>query len=624
MRVRKYAVLMAICACLGACSRVQEVAMPVVAKINAAHPLSPEARLSEERLLTLLSDDPKAIELVKAKAESRMALRALTCAKDANVGRLDTVATVKSLSLDGLCFQEQDAELQTFYGLRALGVLLAKPALRPFKAAGPVVALPKGKLNRILAGAFARDAGVGLLTDWEGNGVVVEIPGGMPIAQLPPFGANLDSSARLSPNGRVVMVSSGGQMEFIEAETGIRIWRYADAGRLRLQAWLPEVHGFVVADKEGQVMLADGLTGAIDVHPLSIPNSQVATHIPGQPARLLMGNQRELMLVEHVRTEQGIRASAVKQYRFEDGLGVVVRSPVPMQSGRMVVFASNRDIAWLDLKSGAHGTWRVSPMLRSAFTKLDESRIAVDAMDMNATTIKTWSLDITSGSVAPLDVADSDGVIFEIGDRVGMFRRGREASFGDVLTQGETQPLEPLVAEYDLQRQLNKLEAQVRRDSELSMIGRSDLAAPVAPTGALSPGLADVPADAQVHMVGVYEGKRAAAEPAGARGKRDVRVMLRPSSRPIVLVLSSYEPVNWILVNGGARLSAVLLSGYSDSAVTGIGSTRVLRIGTAYAYSTDSAEYARLRQTVTRYTSPREIRSFQGGYSGAEFSVGGS
>ncbi len=55
----------------------------------------------------------------------------------------------------------------------------------------------------------------------------------------------------------------------------------------------------------------------------------------------------------------------------------------------------------------------------------------------------------------------------------------------------------------------------------------------------------------------------------------------------------------------------------------GIGTLPVLRIGSAYAYSAGSDEYANLRQAVARYTGPRQIRSFQGSYSGGAFSVGG-
>lgn len=102
-----------------------------------------------------------------------------------------------------------------------------------------------------------------------------------------------------------------------------------------------------------------------------------------------------------------------------------------------------------------------------------------------------------------------------------------------------------------------------------------------------------------------------------------MRVLVRPSARPVVLVLSSYEPVNWMVVNAGAQISAVLLSGYQLSAVTGIGPAPLRRIGSAYAYSPGSVEFTNLRQAVTQYTGPREIRSFQGSYSGTEFSVGG-
>lgn len=91
----------------------------------------------------------------------------------------------------------------------------------------------------------------------------------------------------------------------------------------------------------------------------------------------------------------------------------------------------------------------------------------------------------------------------------------------------------------------------------------------------------------------------------------------------MVLVLSSYEAVNWVLSQStSSRLAAVLVSGYGASSVAGQGKAQVLRIGSTYAYAAGSSEYVRLRQAVTQYTGSREIKSFQGSYKGSEFSVG--
>lgn len=626
MRIQAMLATLAICAGEAGCSRLQEAAMPVAAKINAAHPVSPEVRSAEERLLILLADDAKAVDSVKAQTVSRMALRALSCSKGMSISRFDSVAAVKSLPMSTPCFQEQDADLQRFYGVRTVGALLSKPPLRPLKVAGPIATLPKGKLTYITSGALARDAGVGVLRDGMGDGVVVEMPGARLIAQLPHVGSVSEPSTRVSPNGRVVVFNAMGQgPTFVEAETGNHIWTIGGSGATRLLAWLPEVDGFVVTGFNGDVMLADGQTGSMEPHPLSIKNASYGAHIPGQPARLLMGTARELVLVEHTRSPQGIGTSAVKQYSIGSGPGITSGNPVPMRSGRMVVYASSRDIGWLDLDSGASGTWRSSPLFGIPFAKLDESHIMFDSSEPGRMSLKPWSFDITNETVAPIDFGEPRGLIVDIGDRVGFLRRGNDAWFGDKVTTGDAQPLDKPVAAYELQQQLAKLQAQASNGNELTTaFERNKGIAPDSRSTLVPamPGLGDAPADAQVHMVGVYEGKRVAGSSSG-HPPRDVRVVARASNRPMVLVLASYEPVNWIVVNSGARVSAVLLSGYHPSTVSGVSNVPVLRIGSAYAYSAGSAEYARLRQAVSQYTGAREIRSFQGSYTGTEFSVGG-
>jgi hypothetical protein len=625
MRIQNLLVSLAVCACATGCSRLHEMAMPVTAKINAAHPVSPEAKLARERLLALLPDDPKAVDTLEAQTESRMALRALSCSKNVSVGRFDTVPAVKAIPMDEPCFQEQDRELQKFYALRIIGALLAKPALRPLKAAGPIATLPKGKLSYIDSGALARDAGVGVLRDGRGEGLVVDMPGGRPIAQLPSNGFADASKTRVSPNGRVVAVAASGRApEFVEAETGNRIWTATGGSATRLLAWLPEVSGFAMAVSDGNVMLADGVTGSMDVHPLSIRNTSFAAHLPGPPARLLMGTAHELVLVEHTRAAQGILATAIKQYTIRNAPGITSGNPVPMASGHRVVYASMRDIGWLDLDSGASGTWRTAPLFGIPFAKLDESHIMLDSSEPGLTSLKAWSFDIADATVAPIDLAEPHGLIVDIGDRVGFLRRGSDAWFGDTVTTGEAQPLDKVMADYELQQQLAKVKALTGGEEP------SGAAIQGIPTGAGAaplpgtPGLGDLPFDAKVEIVGVYEGKRSTANSTSGHPGREVRVLARASNRPIVLVLASYEPVNWIVVNSGARISAVLLSGYYPSTVSGVGSARVLRIGSAYAYSAGSAAYGSLRQAVSQYTGPREIRSFQGSYTGVEFSVGGN
>jgi hypothetical protein len=134
--------------------------------------------------------------------------------------------------------------------------------------------------------------------------------------------------------------------------------------------------------------------------------------------------------------------------------------------------------------------------------------------------------------------------------------------------------------------------------------------------------LADVPANAKLEMVGVYQGANKQTAGSGARAPSPVRVNVSPGTAPVVLALSSYEPITWLIQNSsGRKISAVLLSGYHESSVVGAGSAKTLKIGSSYAYKLGSAEYERWKTEVARYVS-NPVATFQGGYEGREFSVG--
>ena len=639
-------VTLALCAAMSGCTRLDEAAMPVAEKVNSAYPVAADVKVARERLLLLLSDDDKGLGSIHAAASNRMAMRALTCSKNVAIGRFDSVASVKRWELDPICFQEQDRELLKYYGIRTVGALLLQPPLRPFKPAGAIAALPRGKLDHIYGGAVARDAGVGLLVDVKSTGVVAEIPGGAPIAQLPRIDSLPDPSTSLSPNGRVLVVHPSGQGPvFIEAQTGQTIWSIGSGGGSRMVAWLPEMASFVVNAIDEKVVLADGLLGTMQPYPVDRRNASFGSSIPGPSSRLLMGTDRELVLMEHARAPNGITASEVRRYKIDNAARVTSGKPVSMLSGRLVVYASNRDIGWLNLESGSSGAWRTSPFFGIPFAKLDENRIMFDAIEPGEMTLRPWALDVAKETVAPIDFDGPRGLIVDIGERVGFFRRGDDAWFGDVVKTSDAKPLPSVLADADHRLQLRKLQAMtaslnpaleppLNEAATLAQgahgahgallrrgIATSVTAAPVVPVDPV-PGLGNVPKNAEIHMIGVYEGK-GEARPGMAQSIRNVRVTVRGSGRPIVLVLASYDPVNWVVTNAGAKISAVLLSGYHPSEVKGTEGAPVLRIGSAYAYSANTAEYAQLRQAVAQYTHPLEIKSFQGTYSGTNFSVGG-
>ena len=126
---------------------------------------------------------------------------------------------------------------------------------------------------------------------------------------------------------------------------------------------------------------------------------------------------------------------------------------------------------------------------------------------------------------------------------------------------------------------------------------------------------------AKVETVSVYEAVSAGA-PGAMAAWRPVRVLVRSTARPLVLVLSSHQTVEWqVALDPGATLSAVLLSGYGQSTVRGAGSARISSIGGFCAFRRGSAEYRHLECEVRRCTG-RSIESFQSVRAGSRFEVG--
>ncbi len=127
---------------------------------------------------------------------------------------------------------------------------------------------------------------------------------------------------------------------------------------------------------------------------------------------------------------------------------------------------------------------------------------------------------------------------------------------------------------------------------------------------------------AQVEAVSVYEAV-AVHSPRIPRPRGPVSVLVRATSRPIVLVLSSHQTVQWeIALEPGVSLRAVLLSGYGESRVSGAGDALVASIGGFYAFKHGSVEFKHLEAEVMRCTG-RHIGTFQSVYAGKSFEIGG-
>ena len=131
--------------------------------------------------------------------------------------------------------------------------------------------------------------------------------------------------------------------------------------------------------------------------------------------------------------------------------------------------------------------------------------------------------------------------------------------------------------------------------------------------------LAALPSNVKVAYVGVHEAASAGSMDGQGR-KGSVRVNVGPDTRPIVLVLSNQEPVDWVVSAGERTISAILLAGSPTSTVKGHGSAPLIRVSHLAAHKAQSVEYLRLRREVGRYVRSGN-QTFLGSYKGVEFSV---
>jgi len=222
---------------------------------------------------------------------------------------------------------------------------------------------------------------------------------------------------------------------------------------------------------------------------------------------------------------------------------------------------------------------------------------------------RTFAVSTRDLTIAPFEgaVQGTRYVYIRSLDRIGAIAQSR-VELLDQLPLGESVSFESFAGQVLTEANLRQLEAFQRG---------SDYAGEI-PQGLPVPEWAR---EAEVVAVGVYESTAGEHGPGKPRRAGPVTVNVKRGGKPIVLVLTSYEPVQWrIDPEFGARIAAVLLGGYHQSRVQGAGNAKQLDIGRVYAYQQGGEGYRQLEAAVARYTGKR-IHSFQGRYEGEVFTV---
>lgn len=651
-----------VCACtvLAGCDQISAGLTPTSERINAAFPLPDTLQIARNALTTSLEGNKVAQQAVNEQYAKLMTVRALTCTAKTPIGRFDSAVKIKTKVTDVDCFQKQDVRLAEWISLQRLALVMAQPALVPVSALPAKALLPN--INDSGGQVSVASAANVMVVKGNQRFSVVQLPGGK---QLGSFAVPEQTyrPAVLSANGRVLAVPTGSRnLRLIEVETGNVLWNtdeYSD-----LIAWLPGVDAALLTQTNtGVPHLLDIKNGKIDIYPAAEKRLSWAISTPAASGKYLVGSGQTASLMDLTREATGtLEAAPLKQWRLT-GNSSSSATPFFMNQGNKLIYQSGQDLGWLDLQTEQQGTWQLSAINASGFSKLDEQTILFDTYAMGTTPAASRLLDITQGTVSIAKNLDArDGSLVSLLPRNGYLKRGNSAiTIGSAVEVEAPQPLETLVSEALLARQLarvatasasaenavssetsayhEQLSRQVRALNTAAAIrdglprdvveairrGNTAGSAGAAP---FPPGtkamLSDVPANARVLVVGVYEGATAPGAPgasgAGGRKTGSVRINVQPGNTPVVLVLASYESVRWVVNSNGRKISAILMSGYEQSSVTGGDTAKVLKIGSRYAYKIDSNEYNQLKQDIARFVS-NPISTFQGSYKGQDFSV---
>lgn len=608
-------------------------------KINSAMPIS-DAVLTAEKNVIKQASGSKRSELEEQLA-NRLKLRALSCAKGYSPSWMTSKEEVRKNLDDHSCFINADKEIARWLGIIRAGLVLAEPPLRSIPAKSPKYIVADGGILNV---RFADKAGVALIET--GQSVeVIDFEGNKPIFKEARESGMLGA---LSPNGRLFTVNEGNRLKIRESESGNVIVEIP-AVRANQFFWIDERTGFYSSSNSGQAFLVDFLSGKeIQVDAVN-RGAQFVAKVPENENRFVLFSYNSVTKIEldRTRTEPEVKLLDDKQLKGVYWSNNVLNLTA---DGGKVFSISSAGVTFAPLDSLEVEAISFEPFyIRFASATPDPNKLLLAGFTrtLMGQREKYFLFSISNQVLMPINApANLSRFVYIPSIRqLASISESKIATIVEMPTQ-EAIPLSQFISDALQEVNQSKLDAFDRQQAQGVIQGQTEyrsqlssawarapvpVSAPTAPPASSSTGyersgggvIAQLARNAQIESVGVYQGPRSGPLTADGRHMGAVEVNIRRSSKPIVLVLSAYEPVQWKLkLAPGAQLRTVLVSGYYPSQVTGAGGARTVVIGSDYAYKLGSAEYNRLNQQVMMWTG-RTIDVFQGLYEGASFSVGG-
>ena len=598
---------------LSACNAFSD---PLV-RINVAMPLDRQTQQALDALqrdAALLAPDDRTLD---PRWQDRLAIRALTCASGYRPRWWEDEADIREALTDAACFEREHTALIEWIARRHAGLLLSAPPLRPLadKTADELVAE-----SRISEVSFARHAGIAVLHTRDHH-EVFDLATGRPLSRIPR--TERESIVDISDNGRLLSSRRGNQTVLLDLESGQELLALPS----RQPAFFLGDAGLLIQQDSGNALnFMDLWSDHTERLPLALPHVTRVTPTPVAQRYALLGNDRHALIdVDN--------ASAFPRIR------VILENESPLSIGQWPrgnlsadgtqYLGQHRGPAWIDLATLVVNQPALQPLQISRITPTaDPASSYVFAHSPREKGLEPFALlySTATNRVIPLEIsrrlsstvhwasplkrnALMDGI--KLVFLPALTTRGEAKSVGAFLESLPDVPPDPrLYAANDEENLLQALlAAQLRRNVDTTSAAVPDAA------------LTALAQHAVIQAVGVYEGDGAIHGHGKPRTPGNVRISVK-AGKPVILVLSAYEPVNWLIQpEPGAKILAVLHGGYHPGNVFGVASTvRIQAIGQLHAHQRSSAAFAGLDAHIRGLTG-KPIAGFQGSYSAAHFRV---
>jgi len=608
------AIILAIVGSLAGCSDGLGFWTSPEEKINAAYPVSEDVGLG---VASILKDAPiDQAKSVKLQLDSRFKLRALNCAKGYAPSWYSSKSEVRKSIGTSTCFAETDAEIRKWIGLLRAGIILAKPALKLPPKTTPSFLVAD---SFITSAQFADKAAVALLES-QNSISIVDFESTNPLFREQ-RGAKV---GRISPNGRLFVTgdSNGENIKIRDSESGASIVEIPLVYSFQFH-WL-DFHTaiYISRDSRKTVVINFDSGQEIKVDGLGVGFDQ-ATQVPEVPDQYVLFTSAGVSKIQLLRDQKVSQVKLIAENPMSAMTCAINTSGKTADGTRF--FCASRNLKLVSLSSLEIETVTLEPFqIQWGVATPDPDQILLKGFvqPSNGENGGAYLYSIVNHTMTKIDRDRS------MSDRfVAIHSIQRQAVINqdklEILT--ELPRLSPISAQdfaSSAQEIINNRKLEAFNEQSIQGIANSGQLTKTPIKSAATGPLTDLAKDAQVEAVGVYQGNSSGSKTADQRNLGFVDVRIRRSTKPIILVLSSYEPVRWNLIQEpGARLVAVLVSSYYPSQVVGAGTAPIVVNGSSYAYKIDSPEYRVLNQAVSNVTG-KSIGVFQGRYDGGQYNIG--